>query len=239
MSRFILFSLAIFISSNLFAQRTEFDINGHLSFQTFRGSRAEKYSFINKHPVYNFGYVNDQFGKNTAIGYGALFTLQRITKSRIIFGLSAGAELLKNQIKINYIATSSGNIPASGSVNFTSRHINCIPFIGYRFKMKKLMTIDLDGILEFAFPTGPRDGDGKISSNDNSLIVNGYNSSQDINTDFRTGLMVSVNRKCFSLISSYSTSQSNYYSGYTGTNGEAYSNVFRTGLRYIWIGKKK
>lgn len=238
MPRLFFLVLLFQITMTVFSQKTELDITGSLNFQTFNGNGSVKTTFVNKHAIYDQGYANDRFGRYADPGYGIAFTLQRITRRGILFGISAGTEILKNKIKIDWIHTISGRIPAEGKVTFSSRYLNLIPSAGYRFKINKNYTMDLQGQAEFAIPVSKRSGDGRAVSQDGSLdvLIMNWEGKQ---FDFRTGLMIAINRKQFSLVGSWSKGYINFMSSYTGAVDETYANIFRTGLRYTWISNNQ
>jgi hypothetical protein len=235
----VLLIFAIIFFTTSFGQRTEFNIGAHISALYFTGSGAEKNSFANKDRIYNTGYINDRFGRSPGFGPGLDFMLQRITKSHILFGISLMPEIHKNRIEISSISTNTGTIPSYGKVTSKSHYITLIPNAGYRFKFKKTMTVDVNALLEFAFPITNRTGNGKVRANDGSLTVYGYVVRERPLKDIRPGLMMSVNKNCWSLFSTYSLGQVDNYSNFIGSSDEAYARVYRLGLRYSWISMKK
>lgn len=241
MRRLIIFTF--FLMPGIFgnAQQTNLDITGYTTLQTFRGKASVNYTYVNKHAIYPRGTANDRFGHYSDAGYGIAFTLQRITKKGLLFGLSTGTEILKNKIKLDWIYTISGRIPAHGKVSFSSRYLNIVPIAGYRFKIHKNYNLDLQAMAEFALPVSRRNGIGRAYPEDGSqsIVVGNWDDKQH---DIRTGLMFAINRKKFSLTGSWSSGFVNFMSSFIGSNEEAYANVYRLGIRYTWIGnheKKK
>ena len=79
------------------AQDKEFTGGINTGFFSFRGKSAVNTSFINVSDVTSIpNYTNDIYSKKAGAGIGINFSLQKVTKAKIIYGLSAAIEILKS-----------------------------------------------------------------------------------------------------------------------------------------------
>ncbi|MBC7874657.1 MAG: outer membrane beta-barrel protein [Ferruginibacter sp.] len=230
---FISFSLLFFflVSS---AQQTEFYAGVNTGFLSFRGKSAEKSSFITQSDVTSIpNTTNDIYGRKAGAGIGIDLSLQRVTRSEIIFGIAAGVEILKSKINIDAIWGRSGISVAEGSVRLTSKFINIRPAAGYRFQVNKKLAIDVTGNLDLAFCISPHHekGSATISGSGGNTVTTDIDRDKT-GLDFRTGLQTRINYRRYSLLAGYWVGQTNYYKDYIGGNAEAYSRLFRAGISY-------
>ncbi len=233
MKKIFISCLSLFLSISPFAQHTEFYAGLNGGVLSFRGNDAVNSSFINLTDVSSIGnYTNDLYSKKSGIGIGVDIGMQRITKSKFIYGIATGMELLKHRIPITAVAGMVGSIEAKGEVNIHSHFINVKPSAGYRFSLNKKITLDLAASLEIAVGLAHLYEVGTATITGSKDVVTVENDRDEIPTDIRPGLQAKVNMKRYSLLVGYWMGQTNYYKGYVGGSFEAYSNLFRLGLSY-------
>ena len=123
------------------AQDKEFTGGINTGFFSFRGKSAVNTSFINVSDVTSIpNYTNDIYSKKAGAGIGINFSLQKVTKAKIIYGLSAAIEILKSKISIDAVAGVRGSSGlANGKVTLTSKFVTISPAIGYLFVLLRTM----------------------------------------------------------------------------------------------------
>lgn len=227
-----LFSLLLLSSLSVFAQHTEFYAGVNGGVLSFRGKSAINSSFIIRTTFGTGNYTNNIYSRKSGIGIGVDFGIQRVTKSKFIYGIATGLELLKHRVEINDVSGMSGTVTAKGDINFHSRFINIKPAAGYRFPINKKILLDLTASLEIAVGLSYLDEVGIATITGSGEIVEVDNGRGEVPTDVRTGLQAKINMTRYSFLLGYWIGQTNYDKGYVGGSPEAYSNLFRVGLCY-------
>ena len=216
------------------AQDKEFTGGINTGFFSFRGKSAVNTSFINVSDVTSIpNYTNDIYSKKAGAGIGINFSLQKVTKAKIIYGLSAAIEILKSKISIDAVAGVRGSSGvANGKVTLTSKFVSISPALGYRFAFKKL-SLDVEGVLDFAICVAPHHEKGSATTTDSPPGT--FSTNKDRNKtglDFRTGLQSTLNYQRYGLLAGFWIGHSNYYKGMIGADLEAYSKLIRLGITY-------
>jgi len=222
------FLLLYFISP---AQHTEFSAGVNAGFLSFRGSDAVSSSYIIQSDVGEGNYVNDPYSKKSGAGIGLDITVQRITKSKFIYGFSTGLEFLKHNVPVTSVEGIGGSYKVAGKIAVNSKFINLSPTAGYRFLLSSKLTLDIMAGINVAVGLGNFHETGSVTtSTDNVITVD--KETAEVPTDLRLGGQTRLSYKNFSLIACYWAGQTNYYKGYIGGSPESYSNLFRLGLSY-------
>lgn len=233
MKRAFITACASIIWISLSAQHTELYTGLNTGFLSFRGKSVVNSSFIIRSDVTSIGnYTNNLYSRTSGAGIGVDIGIQRITKSRLIYGIATGIEFLKHRMPVTDVSGMTGNIPAKGEINIHSHFINIKPITGYRLSLKKKITIDLAASLEVAVGLASLYEVGSATITGSGEIISVENDRDEIITDLRPGLQAKINMKHYSLLLGYWIGQSNYYKDYIGGSFEAYSNLFRFGLNY-------
>jgi hypothetical protein len=232
MRKTLLFLSCLLSLSTLLAQKTEFGLSLNSGLFSFAGRSATSTSAINASAEFS-NYTNDPYGSTVGWCDGLSADLKRVTRRRLLFGLSLGYEALRSELSLTSVNVFTGNLAyslaAHGHTDLNSRFINLFPSIGYRFLPGKL-TVDLTGGLDL--------GDC-LSAQENGKAVAGngatYASSRDrktITADIRQRLQVSVGYHKTAVYVGYSYGLVNYTAGYIGGPTGAYARLLRFGLQY-------
>jgi hypothetical protein len=227
----LLFPGLLFLST-LFAQETEFGLSLNSGLFSFAGRSATSTSAINSTTDIS-SYTNDPYGSKVGWCDGLSADLKRVTRRRLLFGLSLGYEALRSELSLTSVNVFDGNLAysltAHGHTALTSQFINFFPSIGYRFLPGKL-TVDLTGGLDLGYCLSAEENGEAQASNGAT-----YTSSWDrktISVDFRPRLQVSVGYHKTAVYIGYSDGLMNYMAGYIGGINDAYSRILRFGLQY-------
>jgi hypothetical protein len=239
----IIASFAIlFIFSATNAQHTELYTDLSTGFFSFGGKSAANSSFIVGLPGYSSvsftSYTNDIYGHKKGLGTSFGVSLQRVTKHKMIFGLSTGGEILKSKVPIDKTSSApqTGEIRQTGTTILTSKFISIRPCAGYRIIINNYLSTDITGNIDFAFCTTPHHEKGSAisrgpSPNDDFTLMTDLDRNKT-GLDVRLGVQARVNYKRYALLAGYWAGQSNYYKDIIGANLEAYSRLIRAGLSY-------
>jgi hypothetical protein len=223
----------LFLSLYPFAQHTEFYAGLNAGVLSFRGKSVVNSSYIIQSDVGSFGnYTNNLYSRKSGIGIGVDIGIQRITKSKCIFGIATGMELLKHRMPVNEVSGMTGSVAAEGVIKFHSHFIIIKPATGYRFSLNKEITLDLAASLEIDVGLAHLYEVGFVTITGTGEFIRVENDRDEIITDLRPGIQARANMKHYTLLIGYWAGQSNYYKDYVGGNFEAYSNLFRFGLSY-------
>jgi hypothetical protein len=218
--------------STLFAQKTEFGLSLNSGLFYFTGRSAASASAINS--TANFpNYTNDPYGSRVGWCDGLSAELKRITRQRLLLGLSLGYEALRSRLSITSINLFNGvdaySLTAQGHTILTSEFINLFPSFGYRFIPGKL-TVDLTGGLDLGYCFGAAEN-GKAEAGNGAT----YSTSRDrktISADIRPRFQVSAGIHKMAAYVGYSYGLINYMAGYVGGSFGAYARILRFGLQY-------
>ncbi|MEO7983714.1 MAG: hypothetical protein ABI688_06510 [Bacteroidota bacterium] len=231
MRKLFVITTFVFLALVCRGQQTAFNLELNTGFLSFHGQSSVKTSFINQSDVTSVpNYTNSIYGRDAGTGFGIGISVQRVTKSRIIFGLATGAELLKCKVEIDGVAGRGGGSPANGSTTLTSKFINIRPLAGYRFKLNKKLTADIMANLEFAFCIATHEKGSATTPLD--AIITTDSDRENTGLDFRTGGQIKLNYSRYSFLAGYWRGHSNYYEGIIGGSPEAYSTLVRLGLAW-------
>jgi len=144
MKKFGLLSLLslIFIST-AYGQRIEYSIHFNSGLFNFNG-QSNLSSFISNSPNPPGSYVDPPYGNKTTWTYDFAAQVQRITKSKLIYGVQLGYELVQNHVKIGDMRSDFNSviIPATGHSTVKLSFLDLYPSIGYRLSIRPL-DIDL------------------------------------------------------------------------------------------------
>ncbi|MEI6586484.1 MAG: hypothetical protein WCL56_10370 [Sediminibacterium sp.] len=229
---FLTLLLALFLT-NVFGQKAEFKLAFNSGLFSFYGQSAEKYSQINLSNQSNAGYTNNPYGSMLGICYGLSGNFKKITKNNLNFGLDLGFETLRSKVNITAINGNTGNsifyYTASGQTFLNYDFINLFPYIGHRYKIRKL-SLDVVGGFDIAYCI-------KVTEKGDAIATNGIKYTTSVNrktlsTDIRPRIQLAVDYYKAGIFLGYSYGLANYKTGYTGGKNECYSRLIRFGLTY-------
>jgi hypothetical protein len=228
--------LFIFITSSIFAQKTELKACLNSGLFSFSGESNISTSKINSNITPNLGersYTNNPYGSNKGIGLGISAAITRVTQRGFVFGADLGYEVLRSLITIDGIngfdGTASFQLKATGQTYLNYQFINLYLHFGKRFKLSET-AIDFEGGFDLnqclkGFETG------------NATDINGktYTTSFDrktITADPRLRIQMNVKYAKLGFSVGYSQGFVNYNAGFVGGNSRFTSNLIRFGFSY-------
>lgn len=233
MKKISLSLIAIFLITQLFAQKTEWRIGLNTGFFSFYGKSTQPTTFLIYDAPTNTGYTNNPYGSKNGIGYGVTTRLNRVTKNNLVFGLDLGYEWLKSKTAIDQISVSNDTTTvqyvANGATYLHFNFLNFQPFFGYRFDTK-FIKIDLTGGLELADCLQAKENGKALAANGKTYQTN--LERETIKMDIRPNLRVAIGYKEFGIYAGYSLGQVNYKSNYIGGTHESYARLLRLGMTY-------
>ncbi len=237
MKKILSLLLALGIYLNAQAQKIELSVQSNAGMFHYTGISATDLSMVNYSiPSTDQSYTNNPYGKKYAFSFGAGLKASVVTNSGFLFGLQTDYEEFKSKVILfNYLYTSSsfypfsapaGNYDTVGHTYLVSHFINIGPYIGYRFKLKKISIDALPG-MDIGLGLNTRER-GEVT-NRTKLT----RKREDPPTDIRLRIGTVVNYDRFSFNASYAKGLTNYMEGMVGGGPyEAKSELFRFGLGY-------
>ena len=219
--------LCLAVAAN--CQRTTYNVGLNSGIFRYTGDNAFEVSAINVYPE-----LRTQFGgtpgKKTAFSYEITGNIQRITKSRIIFGMELAWQSLQTKTNINGLIPtmySSYFMPTTGNTRLTNQFISLTPVAGYRLLDKKIK-VDLTTGLELAACISRKEKiDARNPDSDEHLST-----TNDLpkNNDLRVRLQLNTSMGRFGLTTGYAAGLTNFYKdeGFF----MARSSFIRLGLNY-------
>jgi hypothetical protein len=232
MRKILLLLPGLLFLSTLLAQKTEFGLSLNSGLFSFAGRSATSASAINS--TANLpNYTNDPYGSRVGWCDGLSTELKRVTRWRLLLGLSLGYEALRSRVSITSINLFNGvdaySVTAHGRTILTSQFIDLFPSFGYRFTPWKL-TVDLTGGLDLGYCLSAAEN-GKADAGNSET----YSSARDrktISEDVRHRFQVAVGFHKTAIYVGYSYGLMNYTAGYIGGPTGAYARLLRFGLQY-------
>lgn len=214
-------------------QGLEIGANLNSGLFSFGGRVAQSTTFINYSDPSNSGYTNNPYGSRGGISYGASGSLLVKTGGPFVFGADLGYEVLRSKVKINGVAGFTGSssyaYDATGKTFLNCQFITIYPFAGYRIPAGFVSITPMAGV-EVGYVLSIKE-DGSITD------VNGrkYETSLDrktIKADVRPSVRVAVSHGKVGVYAGYSIGLIGYLTGYTGSENDVHSRMFRFGLSY-------
>jgi hypothetical protein len=236
MRKALLLLLTLLSLSSLSAQKTDFGLPLNSGLFSFAGRSATSTSAINSDadlPASN--YTNNPYGSRVGFCDGLSAELKRVTRERLLLGVSIGYEALRSRLDITSINVFNGvdaySLAAHGHTVLTSNFINLFPSVGYRFLPGKI-SVDLTVGLDFGYCVSA-DENGKAAAT-NGATFSTSQGRKTISTDVRQRLQISIGFHKTAVYVGYSQGLSNYLAGYVGGTNDAHSRILRFGLQY-WL----
>jgi hypothetical protein len=168
------------------------------------------------------GYADNPYGNLSGVSYGAGFQAQHVTPGGFIVGLQADYDILRSKENINaaypagvyYLEPSYQSIGyiggAATSQSFlVSQDVDFNPYIGYRFKTKKVK-IDLMPGIDLAYNVSVSEYGNAKDQNGNKYQTSFYTGT--FSPDMRLRIGAAAWYKNFALTASYARGLSNFSS---------------------------
>jgi hypothetical protein len=231
MRKLLLLLPGLLFLSTLLAQKMDFRLSLNSGLFSFAGRSATSTSAINS--TANLPkYTNNPYGSKADWCDGLSAELSRVTRRRLLLGVSLGYEALRSRLDITSVNISGVDfytVDAHGQTVLTSRFINLFPYMGYRFTPGKL-NVDLTGGLDLGYCLSAAEN-GKADAS-NGLTYTSSRDRKTISADVRPRLQVSVGYHKTAVYVGYSYGLVNYMAGYIGGPTGAYARLLRFGLQY-------
>ena len=227
----LLFSSLLSLST-VFAQKTEFGLSLNSGLFSFAGPSATSTSFINSIAQVST-YTNNPYGSKVGWCDGLSADLTRVTRRRLLLGISLGYEALRSKVSLTSVNWYNGidgyTFAAHGHTDLSSRFINLFPSAGYRFTPGKL-NVDLTGGLDLGYCLSAWENGKAYASN--GATFSSSRGRKTVSADIRPRLQLSAGFHKTAAYVGYSYGWSNYMAGYVGGSNSAYSRLLRFGLQY-------
>ncbi|TWI95931.1 outer membrane protein with beta-barrel domain [Mucilaginibacter frigoritolerans] len=250
MKKLYLSLLALFLASQLHAQKFELSFQANSGLFHYSGNSASSTSVIIQNgttPKQN--YTNNPYGNKNAFSYGADVQAQYVSKGGFITGIQAGYNILRSKTNITsvfplefeleesvlnplYYAPFNPSLPAKGSTILQDQFINLNPYIGYRIKTKKI-NIDLMPGIDIGFGINSYDK-GKATTTDGTVYETDYKEVKPL-TDVRLKFGAAVLYKKWGVTASFAHGLTNYTKNLLNDSPIVYkaqSELLRFGISY-------
>jgi hypothetical protein len=210
-------------------QRTTYTVGVNSGYFRYKGDQSVASSSIHALPTLGT-QLEGPAGRRSGFSYEVSGNIQRITKSKIIFGAELAWQSLQSKVTINGMIPSmySSYIkPTSGMAKLTSQYICLTPFVGYRLLNKKVR-MDITTGLELGACISRKED---IDATDPDTNEN-FKGTNDITKrhDLRARLQLNTSMGRFGITTGYSAGLTNYY------NNDAFftarSSFIRLGVNY-------
>lgn len=228
----LFFSLIILLTSVQFSygQKTEINFNAYSGLFSFHGDGSTSTSWINDNPYATPGkFTSNPYGKKSEFSYSLELQIQRVTKTKNIYGIGISFEKLTSKVAIDTI-TENGFLywqyAANGKTSLKNTFVTLNPFVGQRFSYRK-MSFDILTGLDMAFCLKSQETGNATASN--KLIIQTENKKDKPSIDFRPRVQMKTQFKQFGFLVGYSLGLTNYQ---TQNNPKASSSYLRLGLSY-------
>ncbi len=226
---FLIFLPLLFITT-AYGQHSEFSLHLNSGLFSFAGESTTAYSTIVVNDAGSEGhYTNNPYGSQKTFSYGLTAQFKRISKYKLTYGLEAGYELLRSQVKIDNVAGVFPPSSASGETTFKNGFIVFHPAIGRRFSLNNL-NIDLTIGPELGFNVVSREK-GEATTN-NSITIKTDRKRNVPGTDFRLRSSLIIYYQNWGISTGYSYGLRNYSNNIVGGNRERFSRFIRFGVTY-------
>jgi len=227
----LLIVIILFVSMQFsYAQKTELSFNAYSGLFSFRGSGATSNSWITAYtPGTPSDYTINPYGKKSDFSYSFEIQAQRITKTKNIYGLGVGFEILKSKVNIDTV--NGGDLvyfqhDANGKTVLKNTFVTLNPFVGQRYSYRNI-SFDLLAGIDAAFCLKSKEAGQATTNNKDYIIVE--NDKAKPSVDFRPRIQLKTQIKKFGFLAGYSLGLINYQNQ---NHPKAYSSFLRFGLSF-------
>ncbi len=213
-----------------YAQKTEINFNAYSGLFSFRGDGSSSTSWINFNPYTSPDkFTSNPYGKKSEFSYSLELQVQRVTKTKNIYGAGISFETLTSKVAIDTV-TQNGFIywqySADGKTSLRNTFVTLNPFVGHRFSYRKISFDVLTGF-DIAFCLTSKET-GNATASDKTIYTEDNDKAKP-SIDFRPRIQIKTQLKKVGLLVGYSLGLTNYQ---TQNNPKAYSSYLRLGLSY-------
>jgi hypothetical protein len=228
----IISTILAILTTETFAQKTEFSVQFNSGLFSFGGMNSTDNSFINiGDGISVLNSTINPYGKQSGFSYGFGIQIQRVNVNNLVFGLQTGYESLTSKVTIDFAATNPlKNFPAGSYTYLTNKFININPYMGKRYEILDGILTDIKLGLDFGVCLSIKE-----EFNLKSIQGDNVSGSLDIDkpqVDYRPRLEVVNYFRKIGLSIGYSYGLTNYKSLY-GSTMDVKSRYFRLGLSYL------
>jgi hypothetical protein len=249
MKRALLVLLAFFTVMGVYAQKIELSFQANTGAYHYSGASATAVSFFNQGGATPESYyTSNPYGSKGGFSYGAGVQAQHVSTGGFITGLQAGYDILRSKTDINSVhpfvlydpnyqtlAAIDYSIPAKGQTYLQNQSINLSPYVGYRFKLKKIK-FDLMPGMDFAFNLSSKEKG--TATSDGGTVYKTNIKQPDAPTDIRLKFGIAASYKKWGITAGYAhgitnldSSANSLNKNYTGDNGHTlHSELLRFGV---------
>lgn len=213
-----------------YAQKTEINFNAYSGLFSFRGDGSSSTSWINFNPyTLPNRFTSNPYGKKSEFSYSFELQVQRVTKTKSIYGAGISFETLRSKVAIDTV-TQNGFIywqySADGKTTLRNTFLTLNPFVGHRFSYRKI-SFDVLAGLDIAFCLSSKET-GSATASDKTIYT-ADNDRAKPSIDFRSRIQLKTQLNKVGLLAGYSIGLTNFQ---TQDNPKAYSSFLRLGVSY-------
>lgn len=234
----VIYAVLFFTAPFLYAQQTAINVNAWSGVSFFRGDGAAKNSTMTSASFFSPAVtVTNPYGKQAGFSYAVELEVQRLTKTKFIYGAGLGFEALTTKVNIDSVYVEPEVIvfpnhtmyPSNGKVLQHNSFITLHPFAGRRLVCHKISVDIIAGVdLGFCLHSNEKGGATyTVSNNANQLTVNQELARPSI--DVRPGVQIKTRYNKWGLAAGYAAGLTNFKAY---GNGKAYTNVVKLGMSY-------
>jgi hypothetical protein len=258
MKHLLLTFIALQLFTNSFGQKTEFNISLNSGLFSFIGKSVVGTTFLYTYTGYHNltqTFIGNPFGSKNGLCYGFSLNLKRVTARNFIFGLDVGYEVLRSKVSISeeyehtFVDSTITVTPNYTSIkynyNIVTRNItgkaftnnsfiNFYPFLGYRYKYKKI-NFDLTAGMDIGYYLKIKESGCAKKPDGTNYNITMQNFNTEIDSDFRPRFQLSSSYRKFGLYFGYAYGISDYYTKIydpQGMLGLLTNKVYRFGVTY-------
>jgi len=174
-----------------YGQKTEINFNAYSGLFSFRGEGSSSSSWINDNP-YSTPEKNtsNPYGKKSEFSYSLELQVQRVTKTKNVYGIGISFETLTSKVNIDTV-TQNGYIywkySADGKTALKNTFVTLNPYVGHRYFYRK-MSFDILAGFDLAFCLNSKETGNATASNKSYVTVENDKTKPSI--DFRPRIQI-------------------------------------------------
>jgi hypothetical protein len=236
MKYYALLTCSLLVTSVSYGQKTEYSAHLTSGGLAYRGASAAATSSIYVSDIAGYNpRTTNIYGKRLGFSYGLAGQVQRVTHGGSLWGVQAGYEMLRSQVKITQVFREFNADPiAEGHTNLNHQFINTHVFFGHRFALSAT-ELDFTGGPEVGFLRGMHEKGVATFDNNQAEVKTDVKYEGRRKADVRARVNLTAYYQRLGLSLSYAQGLTNYRRNYVGGFNELYTQVFRAGLVYRFM----
>ncbi len=177
--------------------------------------------------------LENPYGRKSGLSYGLTGQVQRITKSRFIYGVQTGFESLASRVTITRISLEGPPVIGGGTATVRNQFINLYPYAGRRLGTQRI-SLDITAGVDLGIGLSTHER-VQLAGISHSFSINDPNRPM-LTVDIRPRLNLTGYYRAFGLSLGYSHGLTNY-SHEPFSSAVTRSHMWRVGVVYR-IGKR-